>query len=155
MTLEPALSIDERAFLAAARRAVLVTIPRSGRPRPVPICFVLDEIDAVLFTPIDDKPKRDDDPRSLARVRDIERDPRVAVLVDRWDEDWTNLAWLRCSGAATIERAGTDLAPIIGALRAKYPQYAAHRLEIRPFIRIAIEQVTAWGLPAAGASGGS
>ena len=52
----------------------------------------------VLYTPIDDKPKRSDDPMALARVRDILADPRVTVLVDRWDEDWTRLAWLRCDG---------------------------------------------------------
>ena len=36
-------------------------------------------------------------------------------------------------------------AGIIAALRAKYPQYAGHRLEARPLIRIAIERVTSWG----------
>ena len=151
MSPEPVLSAAERTFLAAAHRAVLVTIAPDGRPRPVPICFVLDQIDAVLYTPIDDKPKRVEDPRSLARVRDIERDPRVSVLVDRWDEDWANLAWLRCQGAATIEPSGADLAQVIGALRAKYSQYADHRLEARPLIRIAIERVTTWGVPDANA----
>jgi PPOX class probable F420-dependent enzyme len=147
MSLEPVLSAAERAFLGAARRAVLVTVARDGRPRPVPICFVVDDIDDVLYTPIDEKPKRHDDPHSLARVRDLERDPRVSVLVDRWDEDWANLAWLRCTGTGTIEPAGADHAGIIDAMRARYPQYADHRLEARPLIRIAIERVTAWGLP--------
>ncbi|MEO8571107.1 MAG: TIGR03668 family PPOX class F420-dependent oxidoreductase [Chloroflexota bacterium] len=151
MASEPVLSAAERAFLAAARRAVMVTIAPDGRPRPVPVCFVLDEIDAVLYTPIDDKPKRNDGPRSLARVRDIERDPRVSVLVDRWDEDWANLAWVRCLGTATIEPSGADFPEIIRALRAKYSQYADHGLEARPLIRIAIERVTAWGLTDANA----
>ena len=71
MPSEPLLSTDQRAFLESARRAVLATIAPDGHPRLVPICFVLDRRAAVLYTPIDDKPKRDDDPLALARVRDI------------------------------------------------------------------------------------
>ena len=52
----------------------------------------------ILYTPLDDKPKRTDDPLTLARVRDIAADPRVSILADRWDEDWTRLAWLRAEG---------------------------------------------------------
>ena len=100
----------------------------------------------MLYTPIDDKPKRDDDPLALARVRDIEADPRVTVLVDRWDEDWTRLAWLRGVGSAVVTPpSATDHAGIVAALRAKYPQYAGHRLEVRPLIRVTIERVTSWG----------
>ena len=112
----------------------------------MPVCFVLDAVEPVLVTPIDEKPKRDDDPRSLARVRDIEADPRVAILVDRWDEDWTRLAWLRGVGSAVVTPpSATDHAGIVAALRAKYPQYAGHRLEARPLIRVTIERVTSWG----------
>jgi PPOX class probable F420-dependent enzyme len=97
--------------------------------------------------------------RQLARVRDVLRDPRVSVLVDRWDEDWTRLAWLRCHGTASLLEPGGDDAvarrrarpgggehgPAVAALRAKYPQYGTHRLESRPLIRIAIERATSWG----------
>ena len=146
MTTGPVFTAAERAFLAAARRAVLVTTGPDGRPRPVPVCFVLDAVEPVLVTPIDEKPKRDDDPRSLARVRDIEADPRVAVLVDRWDEDWTRLAWLRGVGSAVVTPpSATDHAGIVAALRARYPQYAGHHLELRPLIRVTIERVTSWG----------
>ena len=146
MTTGPVFTAAERGFMAAARRAVLVTSGPDGRPRPVPVCFGLDAVEPVLVTPIDEKPKRDDDPRSLARVRDIEADPRVAVLVDRWDEDWTRLAWLRAIGSAVVTPpSATDHAEIVAALRAKYPPYAAHRLELRPLIRVTIERVTSWG----------
>ena len=148
------LTAYERSLLDSNRRAVLATISPDGRPRLVPICFVLDPERPVIYTPIDDKPKRVADPGDLARVRDIAADPRVSVLVDRWDEDWTRLAWLRCHGfGALLEPAAADgldapeRAPIIVALRAKYPQYEAHRLETRPLIRIEIERVTSWGLP--------
>jgi PPOX class probable F420-dependent enzyme len=145
---DPILSRDERSFLEAARRAVLATISSDGRPRLVPICFVVDPAGPVLYTPLDDKPKTVDDPRQLARVRDIEADPRVAVLVERWDEDWANLAWLRCEGVASIigaEARTADRTAAIAALRQKYPQYSAHDLEARPIIRVTIERATSWG----------
>jgi len=141
------LTEPERSFLSAARRAVLATIATDGRPRPVPICFVLDEARPIIYTPLDDKPKRADDPLALARVRDIQADPRVTVLVDRWDEDWSRLAWLRCHGrAALLVPAAPEHAGIVAALRAKYAQYATHRLEARPLIRIEVERATSWGL---------
>jgi len=138
-----ALTGDHRRFVSEARTATLGTIAEDGRPRLVPICFVLDR--DVLFTPIDEKPKEASDLRQLARIRDIERRADVTVLVDRWDEDWHRLAWLRIDGRASLAEGPADRAPAIAALRAKYPQYAGHDLEARPLIRIAIERVRSWG----------
>ena len=145
---DPILSRTERAFLDDSRSAILVTIATDGRPRPVPICFVLDPARPVLYTPLDEKPKTVDDLRRLARVRDIEGDPRVAVLVERWSEDWANLAWLRCEGVAAMVEAEASTAAraaAIAALREKYPQYAVHDLEARPIIRVTIKRATSWG----------
>ncbi len=148
MPSEPLLSTAQRAFLESARRAVLATIAPDGHPRLVPICFVLAGEPPILYTPIDDKPKRDDDPLALARVRDIAADPRVTILVDRWDEDWTRLAWLRAEGRATLLEPGAghgEHSAAVAALRAKYAQYETHRLEQRPLTRITIERVISWG----------
>jgi hypothetical protein len=80
--------------------------------------------------------------RALARVRDIERDSRVTLLVDRCSEDWSDLAWLRIEGRAAL----IDGDPaVIAELRAKYPQYAEHDLESRPMITVTIERATGWG----------
>jgi PPOX class probable F420-dependent enzyme len=153
---DPVLPPAERAFLSAARRAVLATIASDGRPRLVPICFVVDPVHPILYTPLDEKPKAPGEVMHLARVRDVLADPRVSVLVDRWDEDWGHLAWLRCRGTATVleSDAGTterDAGPTerdaaISALRARYPQYVSHRLEDRPMIRIVIKRTTSWGV---------
>lgn len=148
---DPVLSMAERAFLAGARRAILATLAADGRPRLVPICFVLDGAPPVLYTPLDEKPKRTGDPRRLARVRDLLADPRVSVLVDRWDEDWARLAWLHCHGTASLlgpggEDDALEHGPAVTALRAKYLQYATHRLEARPLIRIEIKRATSWGV---------
>jgi PPOX class probable F420-dependent enzyme len=137
-----ALRKAERGFIARARTATLGTIAPDGRPRLVPICFVL--MGDVLYMPIDEKPKTSD-LSSLARIRDIERRADVSVLVDRWDEDWRRLAWLRCDGSASVSADELERAAAMAALREKYEQYAAHDLEWRPLIRISIERVRSWG----------
>lgn len=133
------LTPRERDLLADARRGTLATIAADGRPRLVPICFVVT--DDLIWSPIDEKPKSVDDPHRLARIRDISRDPRVTILVDRWSEDWTQLAWLRIEGQAELV---ASLDGVVKALRAKYPQYADHDLAARPMLRIAIERASSW-----------
>jgi PPOX class probable F420-dependent enzyme len=152
---EPILTAPELRFLSTARQAVLATIDEGGRPRLVPCCYsVLEHGDVmtplVLHTPIDHKPKRSEDPHALARVRDILERPAVALLVDRWSEDWSQLGWLRLRGeAALLEPNDPDVSEervrAIGALRAKYAQYADHALEDRPLIRISVSSATSWG----------
>lgn len=137
------LGAAEREFLADARRATLSTIDPTGRPRLVPCCYVL--VDDVVWSPLDEKPKAVDDPRRLGRVRDIARDPRVTLLVDRWSEDWSQLAWVRIEGRAEVVESEPG---IVAALRAKYPQYSAHDLESRPMIAIAVERMTSWAASA-------
>ena len=137
---------SESAFLAGARTATLATIAPDGRPRLVPVCFVL--VGSTVYTPLDEKPKAVIDPRSLARARDIERRPDVTLLVDRWAEDWARLAWLRCDGRAELleaDAASAEHRSAVGALRAKYAQYDTHDLESRPLIRITIDRVVSWG----------
>ena len=147
------LTDGQRALLDPARRATLATIAADGRPRLVPICFVV--VDDVIWSPLDEKPKSVDDPRRLARVRHIERDARVTLLVDRWSEDWSELGWLRLDGRgdilepegdpATTANDREEHAAAVAALRNKYPQYATHDLETRPIIRLTIDRAVGWG----------
>jgi len=144
------LTALELQFLTASRRAVLVTVDPDGLPRPVPICHVVkDGASPVLYTPIDEKPKSSGGPAALARVRDIVVRPEVVVMVDRWDEDWAMLGWLRVHGHAELREPGpatdADFARVVPALRAKYPQYRDHALEERPLIRIALGRARSWG----------
>ena len=143
------LTDEDRRLLAEARRATLATISPAGLPRLVPICFVV--VDDVIWSPLDDKPKAVKDVRRLARVRDILERPDVTLLVDRWSEDWTELAWLRLSARGFLVEAGHVPADVISALRAKHPQYGDHDLEHRPAIRF--EVVTAAGWSARGPAG--
>jgi PPOX class probable F420-dependent enzyme len=149
------------AFIASARRATLATVGPGGRPRLVPICFVVDEEGATggaltLWSAIDDKPKRSADPMRLGRVRDVLARPTATVLIDRWDEEWSRLAWARLDCEAEIlpadgEAGGARARPAnararaIAAFRAKYPQYGAQDLEQRPLIRLTCSVAASWG----------
>ena len=156
---ESTLTAEQRQFLTAARSATLATLATDGRPGLVPICFVVGADDANgrprLYSPLDEKPKRTTDPRSLARVRDLLARPEASLLVDRWSEDWSRLGWLRLDGRgevlepkgdpATAANDREEHAVAVAALRTKYPQYATHALETRPIIRLTIDRAIGWG----------
>jgi PPOX class probable F420-dependent enzyme len=138
---------DQLAFLQTTRRAVLATIATSGQPRQVPICFAVVEggDGAILYSPLDEKPKRGSDPHTLARVRDLLVRPRVSLLVDRWDEDWEKLVWLRVEATASLVEPGDpEHDPAIVALRVRYRQYRTQRLEVYPLIRLEPTRTVSW-----------
>ncbi len=135
------LTAADRTLLEEARTATLATVGPDGQPRLVPICFVVDGDDAI-WSPLDEKPKAVDDVHSLARVRDVLARDAVVLLVQRWSEDWSELAWLRLVGTASL--ADTPPAAVIAALRARYPQYASHDLEHRPALRIIVDRAQGW-----------
>jgi PPOX class probable F420-dependent enzyme len=153
-----ALDDRQRAFLDAARTATLATLAPTGRPRLVPICHVVsaDGPDGRprLHSPLDDKPKATDDPHDLARVRDLLVLPEATLLVERWSEDWTRLAWIRLETRAELlepePHERDEHREAVAKLRAKYPQYADHRLEDRPILRFTVQRVIAWGDPSPG-----
>ena len=154
------LSASGYQLVRAARRAVLATITRDGRARLVPICFWVpeltpgrDEADAALlvYSALDEKPKSVADPLQLGRVRDLLARPAVSLLIDRWDEDWRRLAWVRLDGSARVlgptrpdaaEAAEHGLA--VAGLRVRYPQYRDHDLAARPLIRVTVDHVAEW-----------
>ena len=147
------LSTAQRSFVAGARSATLATISPTGRPRLVPNCFVVGD-DAPdgrprVYSPLDEKPKRSDEPRDLARVQDLLVLPEATLLVDRWSEDWTRLGWVRldCRGELLEPepREREEHATAVAALRVKYAQYADQRIEDRPIIRLMVDRVVAWG----------
>ena len=148
------LTPEQRAFVAPRRTAVLATQDPLGRPRLVPICFVVggrDQEDGrgLLYTPLDEKPKRSPDPRRLARVRDLLVEPDATLLVERWSEDWARLGWVRLYARAVLLEPDrpdpAEHAAAVEALRAKYEQYIGQRLEERPIIRFAIDRAVSWG----------
>jgi len=120
-------------------------VAEDGRPYVVPVCFALiGDDEPSIVSVLDEKPKRVAD-RNLRRVRNIQANPGVALVVDRYDEDWTKLAFVQVRGNALILSPGEDgHAGAIAALRAKYPQYRAMAIEQRPVIAISNLTATSW-----------
>ena len=136
------LTAADLALLTEARRATLATIAPDGRPRLVPVCYVV--VDDTIWIALDEKPKAVDDVRDLARVRDVVARPDVTVLVDRWSEDWTDLAWVRLHGTARLVEPDAVPGAIVPALRDRYAQYDGHALEAAPMLAIQVSTVSRW-----------
>ncbi len=136
------LDASSRALLGSARVAHLATADQYARPHVVPIVFVLDGDH--LYFPLDRKPKREDDWHMLRRVRNIETNGRVSIVVDHYDEDWTKLAWVLLEGVATILETGDEREAAAAGLTAKYPQYQGGGLDGRPIVRVVIERAVQW-----------
>jgi len=130
-------------LLRESRVARLGTADREGQPLVVPVCYVFDG--RACFSAIDAKPKRVA-PRGLRRVRNIADNPRVSLVVDRYDEDWSQLCWVIVQGRADILSDGPERATAVDLLRAKYPQYRAMGLDrdTTIVIRISPERTTFW-----------
>jgi len=135
------LSDTQRRFLEASRVAHLATADCTGSPHLVPVCFGL--LDHSLYITVDEKPKRTDIP--LKRLRNIQENPAVAVTVDRWDEDWTRLAWIMLRGSADILADGQEHDQAQDLLRSRYPQYRTMDLAPLPVIAVRIARILAWG----------
>jgi len=109
--------------------ARLATSGATG-PHQVPIVFARSG--GRLWSPVDGKPKAGGE---LARVRHVLADPRVSLLLDDYDRDWTRLWWLRVDAEARVVRpadpeADAEVAEALAALQEKYPQY-----ELVPLLR--------------------
>jgi PPOX class probable F420-dependent enzyme len=105
-----------------ARVARLATItPRDG-PHLVPVCFALDR-DRII-TVVDAKPKST---TSLRRLDNVRANPAVSLLVDHWDEDWTQLWWVRADGRGAVLDPGAELDALLAPLHEKYrDKYGLH-----------------------------
>jgi coenzyme F420-0:L-glutamate ligase/coenzyme F420-1:gamma-L-glutamate ligase len=139
----PLISPGIRAKLETSRVARLATLDADLRPHAVPICFACDG--SVFYSAIDRKPKRVA-PNRLARLKNIQETPQVALLVDEYDEDWTRLWYVLVRGEAELVSAPAELNRAIRCLRAKYQQYDVKMLaDDAPVLRITPVRITAWG----------
>ncbi len=130
-------------LLREGRVGRLATADAGGRPLVVPVCYAVAADGRHLYSAVDAKPKRT---RSLRRLRNIAENPRAALVVDVYDEDWRRLRWVLVEGRADVLEAGAEFGHAVDLLRAKYPQYAALGLdrESGTLIRLAVERLQAW-----------
>jgi PPOX class probable F420-dependent enzyme len=142
--------LDEAAVrqqLRQARVGRLATVDAEGRPHMVPVCFTYDG--QAFYTAVDRKPKRVP-PEQLARVQHIQARPQVALLVDKYTDDWKQLWYILVRGRASLLAAPDEQErqQAQKMLTDKYPQYKEGMLvEDALVIRILPEQILSWGQP--------
>ena len=129
------LTDEARAFLDAHRVGHLATSGHDGAPHVVPLCYA--RIGDLLYFVADDKPKRGG-PRRLKRLSNIAENPRVALVVDDYDEDWTRLAFLLLHLDARVVDDDGEYDRALAALRQRYGQYRAMPLacDSHPMVRM-------------------
>jgi PPOX class probable F420-dependent enzyme len=129
-----------RERFAAARVARLATVAPDGSPRVVPVVFAVmfavpDAEGDTILTAVDDKPKST---QRLRRLANIEENPRVSLLADHYDEDWSLLWWARADGTARVHET-YDIAPLV----ARYDAYR-DRPPSGPVIVVDVERWSGW-----------
>ncbi|NUW35074.1 TIGR03668 family PPOX class F420-dependent oxidoreductase [Nonomuraea sp. SMC257] len=125
-----------RRLFGGQRVARLATVDAAGAPHLVPVTFALTG-DRVVIA-VDHKPKTT---THLKRLRNIRANPRVALLADHYDDDWTRLWWVRADGTARVLAPDTATSgPAMDALVEKYEQYR----RTRPAGPVVLVDVTRW-----------
>ena len=141
--LPSVLGEDQAAFLVRQRVARLATSDGTGRPHAVPVCYACAR--ASVYIALDEKPK-DVPVTRLKRVRNILENPDVALIADRYTEEWNLLAFVMVHGRAELLDPGTEEhTAAVRLLRGKYHQYEAMRIEENPVIAIRPERAASWG----------
>lgn len=127
-----------RKCFAEGRVARLATVDGEGQPHLVPVTFVV--CDDTVAIAIDHKPKST---QALKRLANIEANPRVSLLVDRYSDDWEQLWWARADGDAHVETDGATRQKALALLANRYTQYQERRPD-GPVILVAVRSWTGW-----------
>lgn len=127
-----------RSRVGRARVGRLATLDARGRLDLVPICFVLDG--DVLYTAVDEKPKRT---KHLKRLENIRAHPSVTVLVDHYEEDWARLWWVRLRCEGRVLEGGREREHALARLAEKYAQYRREP-PTGAVIRLAVGEWVGW-----------
>jgi PPOX class probable F420-dependent enzyme len=129
---------DAVAMFAESPVAMLATVRGDGAPHLVPVVFAVHG--DVVYTAVDAKRKST---QRLRRLSNIEGNPKVSMLVDHYDDDWTQLWWVRADGVAVIHHSGDEMATGYALLRRKYPQYQRIALD-GPVVTVEVQRWSSW-----------
>jgi PPOX class probable F420-dependent enzyme len=139
------LSPKEKKAINAMRVAHLASADPQGTPHLIPICFHYDG--DLFYSVLDQKPKRTA-VTNLKRVRNILANPKVALVIDHYQEEWQGLWYVLVNGTAELLYEGGEQQSATAELRKKYPQYRTMDLDTNPVIRITPTNIIRWGHPA-------
>ena len=129
-------------FLDRCRLGHLATADRLGRPHVIPVCYAL--VGGALYFIVDEKPKAAG--KTLKRMRNIAENPKVALVADHYDEDWSRLEYVLIQGRAEKVDDSAEFELVLEQLLRRYPQYRGMRLERKrnPLVRITPETMHHW-----------
>ncbi len=133
--------VDEeqlRDRFASSPVARLATVRPDGGPHLVPIVFEL--VANTVYTVVDAKPKRT---QHLQRLANVRREPRCAVLVDHYEDDWSRLWWVRADGLGTVLEDPPADHPGLAALARRHPQYRAVA-PAGPLLAVTVQRWSGW-----------
>jgi len=128
--------------LTEAKVGRIATVRPDGSPHVVPFVFAVIDADGGprVYWCVDDKAKRS---RALQRLVNIHAHPAVELEVDRYDDDWSELWWVRASGMAREVTSADERERALTVLAAKYPPYADHPPS-GPVVAIQVDRVSGW-----------
>ena len=129
---------DAAAMFAESPVAMLATVGPDAVPHLVPVVFAVHN--GVVYTAVDAKRKST---QRLRRLANIEANPKVTMLVDHYDDDWTQLWWVRADGVAAVHYSGDEMAAGYALLRAKYVQYQRIALD-GPVVTVDVQRWASW-----------
>jgi PPOX class probable F420-dependent enzyme len=127
-----------RHLFASSPVARLSTVRPDGGPHVVPMVFAL--VDDAVYSAVDAKPKRS---RRLQRLANIRADPRCALLVDHYEDDWRRLWWVRADGHGEVVDEPSAAHPGIRALVQRFPQYRDDP-PAGPLLVVTVERWSGW-----------
>ena len=115
-------------LLRPAKVAHLATADSSLQPYITPVVFVIEK--NKIYIPLDHKPKTVPI-NQLKRVKNIQKNPKVAFQVDNYEDDWPRLWFIMLMGSAGLveqKEVGGDqdkyIRKVQDLFKEKYVQYS-------------------------------
>jgi PPOX class probable F420-dependent enzyme len=134
---------EERAYLSAQRRIILVTNGPDGLPHPVPMNYGLDAEGRILITSF----------RKSQKVKNLERDPRATLLVES-GETYADLKSVMVFAAAEIISDPDAIAAgmgrisadeqLAGSLSAEMSEQVRASMAKRVLLRFTARRTVSW-----------
>jgi PPOX class probable F420-dependent enzyme len=127
-----------RRRFASSAVARLATVRPDGAPHVVPVVFAL--VDGTVYSAVDAKPKRS---ARLQRLANVRAEPRCALLVDHYEDDWSRLWWVRADGTAAVVEEPPATHVGLAALAERHPHYREEP-PAGPLLVITVQQWSGW-----------
>ncbi len=124
-------------FVAAARVCRIASVRPDGEPHAIPVCPVFDGESTVYV----------DIGKRYTTAEALQADPRIAVLIDEYDDNWARLkgVLLRCR---VEEAIGEERDRAWEMIREKFPQYKPIGWKPRLTLALRIYDWRQWGVTA-------